>query len=143
MRAMDIAFFERIARTLVLPYGLAYMAMWWFALLGLDRQGFFASHPDCSIVPTVLTPLWYCGPSGPMWFLASLADAAMLLTVWSPALAAAAWVNPDHVAAFLPILMVHVVGIVATVYILYKVVSCLVLALSAWLQRLSAPARHA
>lgn len=143
MRPIDIAFFERIARTLVWPYGLAYLAMWYLAVLGLDRNGFLATHPDCSIVPTMLSPLWYCGPSGPMWFLASLADAAMLLTVWSPAFAAAAWVNPDHVAAFLPILMVHMVGIVAAVYILYKAVSGLVLALSAWLQRLAIPARPA
>ncbi len=143
MRPMDIAFFERIARTLVWPYGLAYMVMWYLVLLGLDQNGFFAARAECALVPTFLTPLWYCGSSGPMWFLASLADAAMLLTVWSPAFAAAAWVNPDHLAAFLPILMVHMVGIVASVYIFYKIVSCLVLGLSAWLQRLAAPARHA
>jgi|GEM_PF-6523253 hypothetical protein len=143
MRAVDIVFIERISRPLFWCYGLAYAGMWWFALLGLDRQGFFTAQPDCMIVPTMLAPLWYCGPSGPLWFLASLADAAMILTVWSPVFAAAAWVDPAHIAAFLPIVMVHAVGLVAATYILYKVVSSLVLTLSSRLQRFAVRIRPA
>lgn len=143
MRPIDIAFVERIGRTLVWPYGLAYVAMWSFALLGLRRDGFFAAYPECTIVSTAFTPLWYCGSGGPMWFLASMSDAAILMTAWSPAFAAIAVLRPDTVAAFLPIVMAHAVGIVATVYMLYKLVSLTVLSLSALLQRLAAHMRHA
>ena len=104
--------------------GVGYLALWAITYWALDQGAVVfgqsgVCHPDAAKVLFY----WVCDAASPYAFLAALANFALTVTVWSPVYIAAATVEPDAIAIALPIVLAHVVGLPASIFVLVRLMA--------------------
>jgi hypothetical protein len=73
-----------------------------------------------------VAPLWYCADGIVAWYVANLANAALLVTVWLPTFLVIGLLDASAASIVLPLLLVHVAGVPSAVYVLLRCTDWLV-----------------
>lgn len=98
--------------------GLGYIALWTLTLWTLgDGAAFFAQSGACHPDEAKVLFYWVCDAGSPWSVLAMLSNTALTTTVWAPVYVAAATVRPDAIAIAAPILLAHVIGLPAALFV--------------------------
>ena len=116
--------FKAYFNAFVWQAGFGYLALWAIAYWTLDQGATVfgrsdVCHPDAAKVLFY----WICNSDSPLAFLATLANFSLTVTVWAPVYIAAATVRPDAIAIALPIVLAHVVGLPAAIFVLVRLMS--------------------
>jgi hypothetical protein len=98
--------------------GLGYIALWASIFWALDAGpsvfgGSGVCHPDEARVLFY----WVCDPASPLSMLAAIINTALTVTLWAPVYIAAATVRPEALAIATPIVLTHVVGLPAAIFV--------------------------
>ncbi|MGE0844716.1 MAG: hypothetical protein AB7L41_00500 [Flavobacteriaceae bacterium] len=112
---------QRILKSIAWPYAIAYVAMWaafvWFA-----RDGaLIRANPACHAIETAPLPLWTCTEGGLPTLAVLFIDFVLIVTVWAPAIVAAATVNTAALTVAVPLVLGHFAGLAATVYAMLRI----------------------
>jgi hypothetical protein len=104
--------------------GLGYLLLWAVTFWTLDEGvNVFANSGVCVPDGTKVLFYWVCDPSSPLTILASLANAALTVTVWAPVYLAAASVQPEAAVIAVPIIAVHVIGLPLGLLVLVRMLA--------------------
>ena len=119
-----MARFKTYLNTFVWQAGVGYLALWVITYWTLDHGAITfgqsgVCHPDAAKVLFY----WVCDAASPYAFLAALANFALTVTVWSPVYIAAATVDSSAIAIALPIVLAHVVGLPASIFVLVRLLA--------------------
>jgi hypothetical protein len=113
--------FKGYLTAVVWQSGLGYLALWALTFWTLDSGvAVFNASGVCRPDQAKVLFYWTCDAASPFALLASLANFALTVTVWAPVYVAAATVNVDAVALALPIVLFHVLGLPAAIYVLIR-----------------------
>jgi hypothetical protein len=104
--------------------GLGYLLIWAITFWTLDDGArVFGASGVCLPDQAKVLFYWACEAKSPLSILASLANAALTLTVWAPVYVAAATVKPDAMAIAVPILAVHAIGLPLGMFVLIRMLA--------------------
>jgi hypothetical protein len=118
--------------------GVGYLALWVLTFWALDhgaavfgRSG--VCHPDAAKVLFY----WVCDGASPYAILAALANFALTVTAWAPVYIAAATVEPRAIPIALSIVLSHMIGLPAAIFVLVRLLAATFDLLRAMLARMS------
>jgi hypothetical protein len=98
--------------------GFGYIALWGLTLWTLgDGAAVFGRSGVCHPDEAKLLFYWVCEPDSSLSLLAMASNTALTATAWGPVYVAAATVKPDAIAIAAPILVAHVVGLPAAIFL--------------------------
>jgi hypothetical protein len=110
------------ARFLVWSSGLGYIALWGLTMWTLDHgPAVFGRSGVCRPLTAQALFYWTCDADSALSLLATLANAALTITVWAPVYVAAATALPAAVPLAAPIILAHVIGLPAALLVLIRV----------------------
>lgn len=91
--------------------GLAYLLLWAVTFWTLDEGALVFGKSGCYPDSAKVLFYWVCQPGSPIGILASVANAALTVTVWAPVFLAAATVRADATEIAALTIAVHVIGL--------------------------------
>jgi hypothetical protein len=98
--------------------GLGYIALWALTLWTLgDGTSVFGQSGVCHPDEAKVLFYWVCNADSMWSILAMLSNTALTATVWAPVYVAAATVHADAIAIAAPILLTHVIGLPAALFV--------------------------
>ena len=101
--------------------GLGYLALWAVTYWALaEGAAVFGGSGLCRPDEAKVLFYWVCDAASPLGILATVANFALTVTVWSPVYIAAATVRPEAIAIALPIVMTHVIGLPAAIFAIIR-----------------------
>jgi hypothetical protein len=104
--------------------GLGYLLIWAITFWTLDDGArVFGASGVCLPDQAKVLFYWVCDAKSPLSILASLANAALTITVWAPVYVAAATIKPDAMAIAVPIMAVHAVGLPLGIFVLIRMLA--------------------
>jgi hypothetical protein len=104
--------------------GLGYLLLWAVTFWTLDDGArVFGRSGVCLPDQAKVLFYWVCEATSPLSILASLANAALTVTVWAPVYVAAATVDPEAMAIAVPILTVHAIGLPLGMFVLVRMMA--------------------
>jgi hypothetical protein len=111
-------------KVIVWQAGLGYLLIWAITFWTLDDGArVFGGSGVCLPDQAKVLFYWACEARSPLSILASLANAALTVTVWAPVYVAAATVRPDAMAIAVPILAVHAIGLPLGMFVLIRMLA--------------------
>jgi hypothetical protein len=103
---------------LVWNSGLSYIALWAITFWTLDYGRIvFGEWGACAPDPHTVLFYWVCDAGSPFSILATIANAALTITIWAPIYVAAATVRPDAIAIAVPIVSAHLIGLATAILV--------------------------
>jgi hypothetical protein len=101
--------------------GIGYVALWALTLWTLYRgAAVFGQSGVCRPQAIEVLFYWVCDPSTALGFVATIANAALTITVWAPVYIAAATVRGDALFIAVPILVTHMIGLPAALLVMIR-----------------------
>jgi hypothetical protein len=111
---------------LIWQSGLGYIVLWALTIWTLgDGATVFGRSGVCQPDEAKVLFYWVCNPDSPLSILAMMSNAALTTTVWAPVYVAAATVRPDAIAIAAPVLLAHVVGLPAAIFVTMRLMLAL------------------
>ncbi len=104
-------------RFLVWQSGLGYAVLWVVTFWTLDYGPAIFGRAGCHSDEAKVLFYWICEGSNPLAMLAMVANTALTATVWAPVYVAAATVRPDAIGIAAPILLLHLIGLPAVIFV--------------------------
>jgi hypothetical protein len=130
MRANRTGHMRRISdylHFLLWQAGIGYIAIWTLTLWTLgDGASLFGQSGVCHPDQAKVLFYWVCEPDSMLSILAMLSNTALTATVWAPVYVAAATVRPDAIAIAAPIVLSHVIGLPAALFVAMRALLVLV-----------------
>jgi hypothetical protein len=101
--------------------GLGYVVLWAVTYWTLAEGGsVFGKSGVCRPDEAKVLFYWVCDPASLLSIPATVANFALTVTVWAPVYVAAATVRPDAMFIALPIVLAHVVGLPAAIFVIIR-----------------------
>jgi hypothetical protein len=81
----------------------------------------FGGSDVCRVAKIKLLFYWACAPDSLLAVLAAAANAAFTMTIWAPVFVVMAIGNATMIPIAAPIVLAHVIGLPAAIYVLARV----------------------
>jgi hypothetical protein len=109
-------------RFLAWQSGISYILLWSMTWWALDHgSSVFGGSGVCRIATVKILSYWACAPDSLLAVLAAAANAAFTLTIWAPVFVVLAVGNATMVPVAVPIVLAHVAGLPAAIYVVARV----------------------
>jgi len=113
-------------RFLAWQSGIGYMLLWAMTWWALDYgSSVFGGSGMCRVEQVKILFYWACTPDSALAVLAAAANSAFTLTIWAPVFVVLATVNAAMILVAAPIVMAHLLGLPAAIYVASRVMLAL------------------